>query len=102
MTKNLKNNEHVLHLILGNNHKLNKCIFRYIEDKTIKAIVEIIYNVWNLPLSKSQKKLIVDNYKILQKFIRVKIKRRQILIRHYILFSNLLHMLRKYIYKILK
>ena len=102
MTKNLKKNEHVLRLILENNHELNKCIFSYIKDKSIKAIVEIIYNVWNLPLNKNQKKKFVDNYKILQKFIRQKIKRRHILISHYILFSNLLHILRKYIYQILK
>ena len=69
MTKNLKKNEHVLRLILENNHKLNKCIFSHIKDKSIKAIVEIIYNVWNLPLTKNQKTKFSDNYKILQKFI---------------------------------
>ena len=57
MTQNLKKNEHVLRLILENNYKLNKCIFSYIKDKSIKAIVEIIYNVWNLPLNKNQKKV---------------------------------------------
>ena len=56
MSKNLKKSEYLLRLILQNNHKLNKCIFKHIKDSNIKAIVEIIYNVWNLPLTKTQKK----------------------------------------------
>ena len=56
MSKNLKKSEYLLRLILQNNHKLNKCIFKHIKDSNIKAIVEIIYNVWNLPLTETQKK----------------------------------------------
>ena len=102
MSKNLKRNEYLLRLLLQNNYKLNKCIFTHIKDSEIKAIVEIIYNVWNLPLTKEKKKIFLNNYKHLQKFIRLKDKRRQILIRHYILFTNLLHELRKYIFQVLQ
>ena len=102
MSKNLKRNEYLLRVILKNNHNLNKCIFRHIEDSGLKAIVDIIYNVWNFPLSKKKKKNFLNNYKQLQKFIRLKDKRRQTLVRHYILFSNLLHILRSFILQILK
>ena len=102
MSKNLKRNESLLRALLHNNHKLNKCIFSHIEDSGLKAIVEIIYNVWNLPLSKEKKRFFLNNYKQLQKFIRLRDKRRQILVRHYTLFSTLLHILHKYILHILK
>ena len=63
MSKKLKRNESLLKVLLLNNHKLNKCIFSHIRDSGLKAIVEIIYNVWNLPLSKEKKKISLKNYK---------------------------------------
>ena len=45
MSQNLKKSKYIIKVILDNNHKLNRYLFRYITENQIKAITELIYNI---------------------------------------------------------
>ena len=97
MSQNLKKSKYIIKVILDNNHSLNRYLFRYITENQIKAITELIYNIWHLPLNKNRKSEIKNHIKILKQFIHNKHRRREILRKHYKIFSDLLHSLKKYI-----
>ena len=102
MSKNLRSQSHYLKVLLENNKEINKYIFRHINHKLLKAIVEIVYNVWKLPLKKENTLYLEKNFKILRRFIKARKERKSLLRRHYLLFSNLLHIVKKYIISILE
>ena len=65
MSQNLKNSKYIIKLLLENNHNLNRHLFSHISERQIKAITELIYNVWHLPLSKKKKSEIKTHIKLL-------------------------------------
>ena len=95
MSQNLKKSKYIIKVILHNNHSLNRYLFRYITENQIKAITELIYNIWHLPLNKKSE--IKNHIKLLKQFIHNKNKRQELLGKHYNFFSDLLHNLKKYI-----
>ena len=97
MSQNLKKSKHIIKVILDSNHRLNRYMFRYITENHIKAITELIYNIWHLPLNKKRKSEIKNHIKLLKQFIHNKHRRRELLGKHYKIFSDLLHSLKKYI-----
>ena len=94
MSQNLKKSKYIIKVILDNNHKLNRYLFCYINENQIKAITELIYNIWHLPLNKKRKSEIKNHLKLLKQFIHNKHRRREILGKHYKIFSDLLHSLK--------
>ena len=87
----------MISLVLENNQKINRALFSHITDERLSAIAEVIYNVFCLPMSVKKKKKFQQNLKVLKKFINEKDKRREILVRNYKLFSDLLTTIKKYI-----
>ena len=55
MSSNLLRAKHFLKVILDNNKNLNKYIFSEANQSQIKAIAEIFFNIFRLPLSKKIK-----------------------------------------------
>ena len=95
MSQNLKNSKYIIKVVLDNNHKLNRYLFHYITENQIKAITELIYSIWHLPLNKKRKSEIKNHIKLLKQFIHNIHRRREILGKHYKNFSDLLHSLKK-------
>ena len=102
MSTNLKSQSHYLKVLMDNNREINKAIFRNISKKLLNAVVEIVYNVWRLPLNTKQRGFFERRIKTLCSFINEKKKRKIILRRNNQLFSILLRLLRKYIFSILE
>ena len=92
----------MISLLLENNHKVNRALFRNITDDGLSAIAEVIYNVFRLPIGEKKKKNFQQNFKVLKKFINTKTKRREILVKNYKLFSDLLVTIKRYIQILLK
>ena len=87
----------MINIMLENNQKINRALFRHITDDGLSAIAEVIYNVFHLPISAKKKKKIQQNLKVSKKFINEENERREILVRNYKLFSELLGTIKKYI-----
>ena len=90
----------MFNLMLENNQKINRAIFRHISDKGLNAIAEVIYNIFRLPIG--SKKKFQQNLKVLKTFINQKTKRRQILVKNYKLFSDLMLSIKRYIHLLLE
>ena len=56
MSRNLKHSKHFILLLLENNLVLNKHILIHTTPSQLKAVAEIFYNVFKLPLTKKKKK----------------------------------------------
>ena len=56
MSRNIKNSKHFILLLLENNLDLNKHILIHATPSHLKAVAEIFYNVFKLPLNKKKKK----------------------------------------------
>ena len=86
MSQNLKKSKYIIKATLDNNHKLNGYLFRYITENQIKAIAELICNIWHLPLNKKRKSEIKNHIKLSKQFIHNKQKRRIPFGKHYNFF----------------
>ena len=103
MSRNLKRSRHFILLLLENNLDLNKHILIHASSSQLKAIAEIFYNIFKLPLSKKKREKFINYLKILKKFIKSEEKGRRILARkHFERLSNLLVSIKYYIEKILE
>ena len=56
MSTKLKKSKHMINLILENKQKINRTLFRHINEEGWSAIAEVIYNVFRLPISSNKKK----------------------------------------------
>ena len=58
MSKSLKHSKNFILLLLENNLDLNKHILIHATPSQLKAVAEIFYNVFKLPLTKKRKKIL--------------------------------------------
>ena len=56
MSRNLKHSKNFILLLLENNLHLNKHILIHASPSQLKALAEIFYNVFKLPLTKKKRK----------------------------------------------
>ena len=77
MSRNLKNSKHFILLLLENNLYLNKHIFIHATPSQLKAVTEIFYNVFKLPLTKKKREKFLSWLKILKKIYKVWGKREE-------------------------
>ena len=101
MSRNLLKSRHFINLLLEKNQPLNRQLLSHGSDQNLRAIAEIFYNVFRLPLTKRKRELFLEKIKFLKKFIKLEEKRRRLAIRHHIEISELLFSIRKYLNKIL-
>ena len=52
----------MINLMLENNQKINRALFRHFTDGGLSAIAEVIYNVFRLPISAKKKKKFEEIY----------------------------------------
>ena len=102
MSRNLKNSKHFILLLLENNLHLNKHILIHATPSQFKAVAEIFYNVFKLPLTKRKKEKFLSWLKILKKYIKSEERRRSIARKHFERITNLLVSVKYYIEKILE
>ena len=103
MSRNLKNSKHFILLLLQNDLDLNKHIFIHATPSQLKAVAEIFYNVFKLPLTKRKKEKFLSWLKILKKYIKSGERgRRSIARKHFERITNLLVSIKYYIEKILE
>ena len=103
MSRNLKNSKHFILLLLENNLYLNKHIFIHATPSQLKAVAEIFYNVFKLPLTKKKREKFLSCLKILKKYIKSGERgRRTIARKHFEGITNLLVSIKYYIEKILE
>ena len=103
MSRNLKNSKHFILLLLENNLDLNKNILIHASSSQLKAVAEIFYNVFKLPLTKSKREKFLRCLKILKKYIKSDERGRRIIARkHFERITNLLLSIKYYIAKILE
>ena len=87
---------------MDNNKILNKCMFSEANQSQIKAIAEIFFNIFRLPLSKKTKAKFEKYSGLIKQFPRRVTARLQLLQKHHRIFSELLYSIRKYINQILQ
>ena len=102
MSSNLLRAKHFLKVILDNNKNLNKYIFSEANQSQIKAIAEIFFNIFRLPLSKKIRAKFEKYSGLIKQFLRRVRGRLQLLKKHHTIFSELLYSIRKYINQILQ
>ena len=102
MSSNLLRSKHFLKVILDNNKILNKCMFSEPNQSQIKAIAEIFFNIFRLPLSKKTKTKFEKYSGLIKRFLRRVRGWLQLLKKHHRIFSELLYSIRKYINQILQ
>ena len=103
MSRNLKNSKNFILLLLENNLDLNKHILIHATPSQLKAVAEIFYNVFKLPLTKKKKETFLGYLKILKKYIKSEERgRRSIARKHFERITNLLVSIKYYIEKILE
>ena len=107
MSSNLLTSKYFLKVILNNNKTLNKHMFSEVNQSQIKAIAEIFYNIFRLPLSKKTKTKFEKYSELIKRFLRgvrgrLTTKLLQLLKRHHRIFSDLLYSMRRYINQILQ
>ena len=103
MSRNLKNSKNFILLLLENNLDLNKHILIHATPSQLKAVAEIFYNVFKLPLTKKKKEKFLGYLKILKKYIKSEERgRRSIARKHFERITNLLVSIKYYIEKILE
>ena len=71
MSRNLKNSKNFILLLLENNLDLNKHILIHATPSQLKAVAEIFYNVFKLPLTKKKKRNILRLPKNIEKIYKV-------------------------------
>ena len=101
MSTNLLKSRHFINLLLEKNQPLNRHLLSHASDQNLRAIAEIFYNVFRLPLSKKRIELFLEKLKFLKKFIKFEERRRRLARRHHIEIGELLFTIRKYLNKIL-
>ena len=102
MSSNLLRSKYFLKVILNNNKTLNKHMFSEDNQSQIKAIAEIFYNIFRLPLSKKTKTKFEKYSGLIKRFLRGVRGRLQLLKRYHRIFSDLLYSIRRYINQILQ
>ena len=102
MSRNLLKSRNFINLLLEKNQCLNRQLLYHAGDQNLKAIAEIFYNVFRLPLGNKRKKLFLERLKFLKKFVKFEDKRRRLARLHHSEITELLFSLRKYLNKILK
>ena len=102
MSSNLLRSKHFLKVILDNNKNLNKYMFSEANQSQVKAIAEIFFNIFRLPLSKKTKAKFDKYSALIKRFLRRVRGRLQLLRRHHRSFTDLLYTIRNYIKQILQ
>ena len=103
MSRNLKQSRHFIRLLLENNLELNKYILIHATPSQLKAVAEIYYNVFRLPLTKKKREKFLSYLNILKKFIKSEERgRRTVARKHFERLTNLLVSIKCYIEKILE
>ena len=103
MSRNRRQSRHFILLLLENNLNLNKYILSNATPCQLKAVEEIFYNVFKLPLSKKEREEFVTYLKLMKKFIKSQEGgRRSIVINYFERITNLLLSIKYYIGKILE
>ena len=102
MSRNLKHSKNFILLLLENNLHLNKHILIHASPSQLKALAEIFYNVFKLPLTKKKKEKFLSCLKILKKYIKSEDRGRSIARKHFERITNLLLSIKYYIEKILE
>ena len=101
MSRNLLRSANFIKLLLEKNQSLNRQLLSHASDKNLKAIAEIFYNVFRLPLGKKKKELFLQRLKFLKKFVKFEERRKKLARLHHRVIGDLLFNLRKYLNKIL-
>ena len=102
MSSNLLRSKHFLKVILDNNKNLNKYMFSEANQLQLKAIAEIFFNIFRLPLSKKTKAKLEKYSGLIKRFLRRVRGRLQLLKKHHKMFTDLLYTIRNYINQILQ
>ena len=103
MSRNLKHSKNFILLLLENNLHLNKHILIHASPSQLKALAEIFYNIFKLPLTKKKKEKFLSCLKIWKKYIKSEDRgRRSIARKHFERITNLLLSIKYYIEKILE
>ena len=71
MSRNLKHSKQFILLLLENNLELNKHILIHATPSQLKAVAEIFYNVFKLPLTKKKKEKFLNCLKKYKKIYEV-------------------------------
>ena len=71
MSRNLKHSKNFILLLLENNLHLNKHILIHASPSQLKALAEIFYNVFKLPLTKKKKGKILKLPKNFEKIYKI-------------------------------
>ena len=89
MSSDLLRPKHFLKVILDNNKILNKYMFSEANQSQIKAIAEIFFNIFRLPLSKKTKAKFEKYSRLLKRFLGRVRGRLQLLKKHHRIFFRI-------------